>query len=294
MNAGEKAILSTLCYADVFGYPLTERELWRYHIGKQTTLEKFRTNLDKLVRQNLIVQNKGYFELKKRISLVALRTKRARVAVGKMKVAMSSARLLSHIPSVWLVGVSGALAVANAPLQDDIDLFIITAPHTLWITRLLCTLLLDVLKLRRKPGEREVENKICLNMFLDASRLPLPRHERDLYTAHEVVQLKPIINKEHIHEQFLAANGWVKTFLSHAVKTSLVKITARNNKPAWLLEQFEQVSKKLQLWYMRRHRTSEVIGKDLLRFHPNDARRWVLIAYEEKVRQVLASRQNVR
>jgi hypothetical protein len=39
-----------------------------------------------------------------------------------------------------------------------------------------------------------------------------------------------------------------------------------------LLEPF---AKFIQLWYMKRHRTNEVIGKTSLRFHPKDARVWV-------------------
>ena len=37
----------------------------------------------------------------------------------------------------------------------------------------------------------------------------------------------------------------------------------------------EPVAKYLQLWYMRRHRTHEVLTDTVLRFHPKDARVWV-------------------
>lgn len=288
MNAGEKAILSTLCYADVFDYPLTERELWRYHIGKPTTLEKFRLSINKLLHQKLIVQKIGYYVLKGRISLFTIRTQRASIAVGKMKVARIAARLLSYIPTVWLVGVSGALAMDNAPAVDDIDLFIVAAPRTLWTTRFLCTLLLDVLKLRRIPEEREVKDKICLNMFLDASRLPLPRKERDLYTAHEVVQLRSLKNKHHTYEQFLAANVWVKTYLPHAVKQSRLTFQLPRLWSARLLSRGERVFKWAQLRYMAKRRTREVVREKFLRFHPHDARKWVLTAYKDRVRQILA------
>ncbi len=38
---------------------------------------------------------------------------------------------------------------------------------------------------------------------------------------------------------------------------------------------FEIVLKHIQLWYMARHRTHEVISETQLRFHPNDARVWI-------------------
>lgn len=37
----------------------------------------------------------------------------------------------------------------------------------------------------------------------------------------------------------------------------------------------EPLAKYIQLWYMGRHRTHEVITGTMLRFHPKDARVWV-------------------
>jgi len=37
----------------------------------------------------------------------------------------------------------------------------------------------------------------------------------------------------------------------------------------------EYICKVVQLWYMKKHRTSEVISDSILRFHPNDARVWI-------------------
>ena len=37
----------------------------------------------------------------------------------------------------------------------------------------------------------------------------------------------------------------------------------------------ELLAKNFQLWYMRKHRTHEVISDSTLRFHPNDARVWI-------------------
>lgn len=287
MNAGEKAILSTLCYADVFDYALSQAELWKYYIGKPTTLEKFRSALVDLLRQKLIFENKGFCVLKKRTSLVSLRGQRVKVAREKMKRAKRAALLLSFIPSVLLVGVSGALAMDNAPADDDIDLFIITAPNALWTTRFLATILLDLVRLRRRPGATYVKNMICLNMFVDASYLTLPKNERDLYSAHEVVQLQPIINKHQVHEQFLIANGWVRQYLPHAVK----RLHSSHRLPRlWLvrlLARSEGVSRWFQLKYMSARRTREVVRGTYLRFHPRDARQWVLAAHEEKLLALL-------
>ena len=43
----------------------------------------------------------------------------------------------------------------------------------------------------------------------------------------------------------------------------------------FLMRLFEWPAKQIQLWYMARHRTHEVITDTTLRFHPRDARVWV-------------------
>jgi len=37
----------------------------------------------------------------------------------------------------------------------------------------------------------------------------------------------------------------------------------------------EYFCKTVQLWYMKKHRTNEVISDTMLRFHPKDARIWI-------------------
>ena len=40
-------------------------------------------------------------------------------------------------------------------------------------------------------------------------------------------------------------------------------------------KRMERIAKLLQLWYMRKRRTTEVVSDKVLRFHPRDARVWV-------------------
>lgn len=282
----QKNILSTLCYADVFSYPLKEQELWQYLIGRETKLSRFRAALAELLQKKQVVTRHGLYVLKNRTENIPLRFTRGKIARFKMERARRVASLLNFIPTVWLVGVSGALAMHNAPREDDIDLFIITAPGTLWTTRLFATLLLDVFKLRRKPHDTKFRNKICLNMFLDALLLKLPKKEQDLYGAHEVAQMKPLVNKYHTSERFLQSNFWVKKFLPHAFATA--KGSYKTNS-AWRgrgLSSLESLFKIVQLRYMRQKRTNEMIVDKLLRFHPKDARERVMREYKKRLKLV--------
>ena len=55
-------------------------------------------------------------------------------------------------------------------------------------------------------------NTICLNLWLDESALEIPVDQRNLYTAHELAQMKPRVNKDGTYEKMMWANRWGKIF----------------------------------------------------------------------------------
>lgn len=260
--------LSTVSYADIFDYPLTGHELHTWAMGDDT-----------LTRVKGIEQKRGFYFLKGRAHLVDTRFSRQIVQKEKWRIAGRAARWLACIPTIQLVGVTGGLSMDNAGESDDIDLFLITAPHTLWISRMLAVVCMDLLGLRRKPLEKDVVNKICLNMFLSKRTLGMPISERDCFSAHEILQMKPLWEQPRTYKDFLRANSWVQAYLPNAwKKAQSTRVTPVSCTPGLVLavfQIFEIPARELQLWYMSRHRTSEVITDTMLRFHPKDARRWV-------------------
>jgi hypothetical protein len=81
------------------------------------------------------------------------------------------------------------------------------------LTRLFSVFLVELTGKRRRPGDQKVKDKICLNMLLDESHLAIPEKERDLFSAHEVCQMKPLWEKERTYQKFLKANQWSQEFL---------------------------------------------------------------------------------
>ncbi len=278
------SILSTLAYADIFSYPLEEQELWKYLIGPPTTLKTFRETLARLKHKKNIAYRDGYYCLPNRFALIGEREKRKRASRRKFTRAQYAARILAHIPTIWCIGISGSLAMGNTRPEDDIDFFLITAPHTLWLTRFLANTLMDALGLRRKPHEKHVQDKICLNMFYDGSRLLLPVRERDLFSAHEIVQMVCLFERYDTYARFLRENIWTSHFLPHA--KSVLRAIGRA-KTQWYsrLGLLEQLCKAGELWYMKNKQTGEVIGSTMLRFHPVDARVWIKEALRMRLRK---------
>jgi hypothetical protein len=267
--SSKDATLATVAYADIFDYPLTRRELHEWTL--------FSSHVS--VRVSAIDQKKEYLFLRGRSKLLEIREKRQCWQKEKWAIARRAARWIALFPTVQFVGVTGGLAMNNAKKKDDVDLFLVTAPGTIWITRLLVTVCMEVLGLRRKPLSGNVANKVCLNMFVTPRGMSVPRYERDCFSAHEVLQMKPIWEQQGTYQKLLLANEWSRNYLPRAWNARLGETPPTvSHTPAlvvWVFRVFDFPAKLIQLAYMEQHRTHEIIKDSVLRFHPVDARVWV-------------------
>lgn len=193
-------MFKTLAYADIFDYPLTKKELIKWQI------------VNDQLRPELTQKTGKFYHLKNRQNLAAFRQRRQRFSQLKFKRVLQTVGFFKLIPWIKLVAVTGALAMNNADKNDDIDLMIITTADRLWLSRLLATILLFP-QLRRPVQNEGVGDKLCLNLWLDETSLTTPKDKRNLYTAHEVAQAKPIFDRDHTYQKFINANLWLKTFL---------------------------------------------------------------------------------
>lgn len=197
----KQTILKTLHYADIFDYPLRFEEIQKYSVE---------TLAVEVLKEILSQMGSGpYYCLPGREEIIELRKRREVYSQPKLKKARKVAALLKFIPWIKLIGVTGALAVENSDPGDDIDLIIVTAPKRLWLTRGLVVTFLRLTGQYRRPGK--IKDKICPNLMLSKDALDFPDH--DLFTAHEIVQMKPIYDRENTYQQFLQANRWLKDFL---------------------------------------------------------------------------------
>ena len=210
MTQLQKAILQTLAYADVFGYPLTPQEIRRWLIKLKTQNSKLKITIQ---NSKFIQEKKGFYFLGGKEKLVGLRKKRERWSQEKWLLAKKVARWLRLIPWVKMVAVTGNLAMNNSNQDDDIDFLIVPVKDRLWLTRFLTVFLVELVANRRRPGDREIKDKICLNMFLDENHLKIPLQEQNLFTAHEVCQIKLLWERSNTYQKFLKANLWSQKFL---------------------------------------------------------------------------------
>lgn len=287
-------VVNTLVYADIFDYPLTAEQLHRRLIvGADLCVRPGQTRgfvptnvnviLDQLVSEGRIEKQGKYYFLPGRKEIVRLRKKREKYSDEKIKIAERTVSLIKLIPTVKFVGVTGSVAAGNAKKEDDIDLLIITSAGWLWTTRLLVTILVGLLGRRRRPGDKRVKNKICLNLFVDQRRLDV--FDRNLFVAYELVQLKPLVDKDNIYQKLFAANSWVKNYLPNAQKCSSSPHQDVNYSPRSRTI-VEKALRRIQLWWMRRRKTTEITKPHLIAFHPKDISRQIMIKYRSKLEKL--------
>lgn len=253
--------LFSIYYHSLFEYPLGEMELIKWEAGpgcSQYVLPEFE-----------VETKAGQYFLKGKGGLVYKKKKKERVSQRKIEAASRGVKLLTRIPTIKFIGLTGALAMANADSGSDIDLLLICQKGTLWTSRFMALVLLKLFSVPiRRFGKGNQEDKLCLNMWLDETSLAWPKVQRNVYTAHEIAQIVPVVNKDHAYERFLFQNTWIKSFWPNAVRIRRV-IPPRPQKKNEL-KIIETLTRKLQYWYMQPKITRETVTKTKAIFHPQD------------------------
>ena len=266
-NLIQEAILLTLAYSDIFSTPLTFSALHQRLIGYRTTRSQLRQTLDKLLQQGRLEFHQPYYHLPGRKAIIATFTHKQSLSLAKKRFAQSLAQKLALFPSIIAIYLTGSLAVDNASSRDDIDFLIITQPHTLWTTRFFLNLILDVFQLRRRPRQTEsTTNKLCLNLFLTSQSLSLPRAKRNLHSAYELIQLKPLIEKQPLLPLIYQHNPWLKSYLPNFNFPSPSSFPLPS--PFLHLNFLEPLLFRLQRLYMTSRLTHELIHPQYAFFHP--------------------------
>jgi hypothetical protein len=290
------SILRTLLYADLFDYPLKKEEIWQWLIGRnkkareQEGKKEFEIRLKELLKLKRIQSNSDYYFLPKRQKIVKLRKKRERWSASKIEIAKKVVIALRRLPWIKLIGITGSLAVNNSDENDDIDLFFITSDNRLWLTRGLVVLSLKLKGIYRQSGK--IQDMICPNMFISKSKMEI--QPKNLYLAHEICQLVPVFDRDNTYLKFLRANSWVGEYLPNALEMlkNADQYADKRRKIGFSVVQrkiqrssaIESLAMKIQLFYMRNHRTTEVVNKNVIRFHPNDVRIDIMKKYQEMLK----------
>lgn len=267
-------IIKVIKYFSFFGYYPTLNEIYMFLEAKIS-----KNSLEKII--NLMVKNKLLLASKytpPQYSIGRIKDQKSKIKNSEKKLNNWRFRLyiklISLFSQIKLVGLSGSISMMSADTDDDIDLFIITARNRLFTGRLIALILAQLFGLRRTRGMGNSNNKICLNLFFDEKSMKVPKFKQTEFVGHEVLQMKPIVNKEMTYERFLASNKWVFGLFPNAKQTFNFKFSLPGRKAGIFDEKLrdwlESKLKSFQMKLINKHKTTEIITNTQLWFHPDD------------------------
>jgi hypothetical protein len=192
------AIARSVLYASLFDYPLTLAQVRQTLIASAQTPSQILATLSEseMLRQTIEYRD-GFFFPRGRYELVATRRHREARSRTFLRRHRRLLDLIAAMPYVRMAALSGSIAHLNLDSRGDLDLFIVTRGRRVWSVTVAIIVLAKLLGLRRT---------VCANFVVADSRLRLD--EQDLFTASQIIHLKPLTGMETFRE-FVAANPFV-------------------------------------------------------------------------------------
>lgn len=284
----ELAVLRSVVYASLFDYPLTLAQLESSLAGVRAnaqTIASWLRNSDLL--QSAIECRDGWYFPAGRSDLIATRSRREALSRELLRRDRGVLSLISRMPFVRMVALSGSLAHLNAEGSADLDLFVITAPNRVW------SVTVTALVISRLMGWRR---RLCLNYVVSENAMRVA--PEDLFSANQIIHLKPIVG-EQVFERFVATNDFVRDFYPNfelierkprAAGRKPVAEALLSLGPAQLAE---RLSRALYGWHLRRKsatwqsRDQVRIEKECLKLHTSSHRASTIRKFDATMTEVL-------
>ncbi|HYK46885.1 MAG TPA: hypothetical protein VEV83_17020 [Parafilimonas sp.] len=211
-----------------------------------------------MVQSGVLYQLNHFYSIRNDAALIERRLNGNNLAAAHMKKAQSVARLLSWLPYVRGIAISGSLSKNFADENSDLDFFIITAANRLWIVRIVYSI---IYKFASLAG---VTHWFCLNYFVD--ELGLEIKERNIFTAIELSTLMPVRGAD-VFRSLFHTNNWVEKYLPNympnysCLKEKPASIVKRLAEWAMNFEYGNTLDDKLQVLFQKRFERQTTANK---------------------------------
>jgi len=303
----QQAIVKTLAYFDVFNFPLTDWEIYKYLYAEELIDKKisyFQVR-ETLAHLPAVEFKDGFYFLAGQSELAVLRKSRQLIAREKYQRARRVAKLFSVLPFIKMVAVCNSLAYDNTRLESDIDFFIITRANKVWTTRFYSTLLLKIFHLRPKVTNKR--DKVCVNFIIGENALNLQplMIADDIYFKYWIKQLVPLYNQGGIFRKFVKINDYLsqsinsaappffynKRKINEGTMSKFVKfILEIINSGKWVENFCRRIQLKIMPLTLKTQAgkgTAVVINNSVLKFHEQDRRREYRDLWNNKIVKLL-------
>lgn len=209
----QEAVIKIVVFFDMFSYPLTAYELWRY-LSVSLSFEQATAIARDLVDQTYLESEQGFYFLPGQRQLIITRKQRYHHTNRKLKIARRAVRLFRLLPTVKLAALSNLIGRHNLRDGSDIDIFIVAKANRIWLTRLFCAGIMKLL--RQRPTPQKKRDKICLSFYIDSDHLNLQAMTEgpdDNYFHFWLAGLYPLYDAGAYHHQLMMANNWLYEYL---------------------------------------------------------------------------------
>lgn len=197
----ERAFLHSVVYASLFEYPVTLTQLREGLIGEaadEPTLARCYAASDLL--QATVDYQAGHYFPRGRADLLDIRRRREALSQQLLDSHSNPLAMMTAMPFVRMVALSGSVAHLNADGEADLDVFVITTPGRVW------SVTLSTLVIARVFGWRK---RLCLNYVVSERSLMVG--PADLFCANQIVHLRPVSGID-TYRAFLDSNRFVERF----------------------------------------------------------------------------------
>jgi hypothetical protein len=294
LTPAELAIARTVIYASLFDYPLTLAQLHatllESDLSEASVLSTYRLSA---ALPRIVEHKDGLFFPAGRHDLVVERRRREARSRAFLAAHGPLLSVLCAMPFTRMIALSGSVAHMNLESDGDLDLFIVTRGRRVWSVTVAMVMLAKLFRRRRT---------LCANFVIADSRLAL--EQQDLFTANQVIHLKPITGGD-LYPEFLAANPFVARCYPNSGQIApftppFRTATALNRlKPAFELilglpsYPVEALCRSAYGWYLRRRSAGwrspgQVrLQRDALKLHTQSHRQSILDRFERAVADAL-------
>lgn len=267
--------LLAVVYADLFDFPLKAQEIELRAI----------TQAGKWVGE--IENRNGYYFLAGRGKIVKLRQEREEIAKKKLTKLLKLTELIKLIPTVEGIFVTGSVAASNAKADADLDLLLVCAPGTMWLTRLMVVTALKTVGVYRRADN--FRDKVCTNMYLTSDSLKISNE--GLYEAQEILQAQCIYDRGGVEAKWLKDNRWVRQYLPKMYDAGIEKLKRdKYKRRMWpkVLLPLEVMCYWGQKTYMRNKITNELVSFRQSFFHPRNLSEEIKEKFDTKKKKYIA------
>ncbi len=291
----EEAIIRVIVFFDMFDYPLTEFEIWKY-LDLKCDLSDIKSIITRSIEQK-----NGFYFLRGRNEIIEKRMKRYNLNDKKFNRALLIAWIFKFIPWIKMIAVTGSKGSHNLKKEGDIDFFIVTQKKRIWVTRFFCIGVVKMLNLR--PKKKSKKNKICLSFYITEDEMSLENvmlSGVDVDFIYWLAGFVPIYERDNIYGKFCRENDWIEKYLPNFFWT---KTNKRNvgksfgsfyyNSVDVVIGGAERILRKIQLKILpgslkslMNKDTRVIINDKILKLHSRDKREECRKRFETKMKDL--------